>query len=570
MGADSAIILVGDDPASLADLVAPMMSRLESAGWSQRVDDPYVRVFSPTAGRLDISRALDGHGVLLGEVFDQEGGPVAPIDRRVLACRRLDVPAARAVVGEIWGRYLLVRRVDGKTAILRDPSGALEAVTWRKRGVTLVSTTASAILDPWLPDDVAIDLSALGEMVRGPGEYRHRLALTGLTPVAAGELRVVGSDQSQAEQVWSPADIYRAAIGTPPPDLRAVVELAVRALAGERTWVAEVSGGLDSAIVAHALRGDQQGRVAAWVNHYVDQPEGDERAYARPVVAALGARLTEVRRAGLGLSADRLALSAEGFRPAINDMDPDYNDDIARRIDDHAAWGSLTGQGGDAVFFQMPSPLIAFDEVFEQGLRTRLPVIHRVARWTRRSLWPGAWWRTWRDYRKSRSEWSHPWTADLRGVPPAKATQISILAFCQTFQGQAMRSRQGSCINPLLSQPVMEAGLAWSAVDLTWGGRDRAAARRAFADVLPEALLTRRSKGELGAYYGEGVAENLPFLRDYILNGRLAEAGLLDPDLGARMNRDVLLWRGGFSQLISLALAEAWLRRWTERLSQRV
>ena len=42
----------------------------------------------------------------------------------------------------------------------------------------------------------------------------------------------------------------------------------------------------------------------------------------------------------------------------------------------------------------------------------------------------------------------------LGGVPPAKALQMSALAFCQTFQGLAVRSRLGPCLNPLLSQPV--------------------------------------------------------------------------------------------------------------------
>ena len=135
-----------------------------------------------------------------------------------------------------------------------------------------------------------------------------------------------------SEQIWSPAQIYREGRDAAPPDLREVVRTAVRALAGDRDWVTEVSGGLDSALVAAALRPDQRDRVAAWVNHYVDQPEGDERAYARTVVDLFGGRLTEVRREGLRLDAERLSLSASGFRPAINDIDPDYNDDIAARI----------------------------------------------------------------------------------------------------------------------------------------------------------------------------------------------------------------------------------------------
>ena len=152
-------------------------------------------------------------------------------------------------------------------------------------------------------------------------------------------------------------------------------------------------------------------------------------------------------------------------------------------------------------------------------------------------------------------------------MPPAKALQISVLAFCQSFQAEAVRSRLGPCINPLLSQPVMEAGLAMSTVDLTWGGRDRAAARAAFRDAIPHSIFDRRSKGELSAYYGEAVAGRLGFLRDYLLGGALAEAGLIRPDLDDQLSRDAMVWKGGHSELLTLALIEAWVRRWKARLA---
>ncbi|MDK2745726.1 MAG: asparagine synthase C-terminal domain-containing protein [Brevundimonas sp.] len=569
MAADAVVILVGDTPAALEAMVAPVRRRLSRAGWSRKTHDPFIAVFAPTQGRLEITRGLDGHGVLVGEVFDGDGHALSPTARAVLGLRRLDTAGARAVCSERWGRYLLVRRIDGNVAVLRDPSGALECVVWRKRGVTLISTSAAAVIDPWLPDHIAIDWDQLADGISRPGDYRHRLPLLGLEPVAGGALRTHGAGVNRVEQIWKPAEIYRRRRDRPPPDLRAVVERSVRALAGDRRWVVEVSGGLDSAIVTAALTADQRGQAVAWVNHYVDHPEGDERAYARAVADRHGLALTEVRRDGLRLDAARLTQSAEGFRPATNDIDPDYNDDIADRIEAPGAWGSLTGQGGDAVFFQMPSLLIGLDELRERGLRARPRVLHRVSRWLRRSLWPTALAQAWREDRHGRADWAHPWTDDLAGVPPAKALQIAVLSFCQSFQGPSVRSRLGPCVNPLLSQPVMEAGLALSTVDLTWGGRDRAMVRAAFADALPPSILERRSKGELGAYYGGAVAGRLGFLRDYLLGGALAEAGLIDHRLEDRLDRDILLWRGGHSDILSLALTEAWLRRWRARLAQR-
>ena len=569
MTAQTALVLIGDTPAALDDLVAPLSRRLVRAGWSRRSADPFIRVYTPTQSRIDVSPGLDGHGVLIGEVFDAEGRALSLRERGVMGCGRLDEARARSITSTYWGRYLLARRVDGDVAVLRDPSGALECVVWRKNGVTLISTGCSAVIDPFLPDALDLDWEQVAAIVRRPGEHRHTLPLTQLLPVAAGELRTFGRGESHGQQIWNPAEIYRRSRTKPLPDLRAVVERSVRSLAGDRRWIAEISGGLDSAIVAASLTEAQRQNVDAWVNHYVDQPEGDERVYARAVVAMNGDVLTEVRRVGLRLDSRRLAVSAEGSRPAVNDIDPDYNDDIAQRVRDTGAWGTLTGQGGDAVFFQIPTLLVGLDELHERGVHARPEVVHRLSRWLRRSVWPGGFVKSLRDHARDRATWDHPWLDDLKGVPPAKAMQISILAFCQAFQAEAARSRLGPCINPLLSQPVMEAGLAISTVDLTWGGRDRWAARSAFQDAIPHSIFDRRSKGELSAYYGEAVADRLDFLRDFLLGGALADAGLIDRGLEARMTRDAILWRGGHSELLTLAVIEAWLRRWKARLAER-
>lgn len=567
MSADAYVVLAADDAGALETLSRKIARRLAGAGWSRRVSHPFIAVYAPATSRLEIVAALDGHGVMVGEIFDHVGRSLSPEERGVVACRALDANRASDIVSTFWGRYVVVRRTSGDAAILRDPSGAVEAVAWRKDGVTVIAPTAPPALDCLLPDNLTIDWESMRGLLTRGGGYRHELALSALTPVASGALLHICPAGVRSRQIWRPSEVYRRAREQVRPDLREVVDRSVRALAGERAWVVEVSGGLDSAIIAGALSDHQRARITQWVNHFVDDPEGDERAFARPVVERHGYRLTEVKRNGLNLSAARLALSADAFRPPVNDLDTDYNDDIAARVESSGAWGSLTGQGGDVVFFQMPSYLIAFDEVHERQLRTRPEVLHSAARWTGQSLWPNAWLKARRAHTRALRDRRHPWLDDLQGVPPAKATQILGLVNSQAFQGHAVRGRYGPCVNPLLSQPVMEAGLAWSSVDLTWGGRDRFAARAAYADAIPASIFNRRSKGELGAFYGEAVARNLDFLRSYLLEGELAAAGLLPQGLADETTREALVWQGGFARLVTLALTEAWLRRWQARIA---
>ena len=59
---------------------------------------------------------------------------------------------------------------------------------------------------------------------------------------------------------------------------------------------------------------------------------------------------------------------------------------------------------------------------------------------------------------------------------------------------------------------------------------------------------------------------HLPFLRAYLLDGRLAAEGVLDrAGLEARLTEDALRWRGGAAQILAAVSVEAWVRRWMGR-----
>lgn len=68
--------------------------------------------------------------------------------------------------------------------------------------------------------------------------------------------------------------------------------------------------------------------------------------------------------------------------------------------------------------------------------------------------------------------------------------------------------------------------------------------------------------------YGRMVLDNLTFLRSWLLEGRLATMGLIDLEKADRLlDRDTLMWRGGYGSIIVPAAIEGWVRRWERRLS---
>jgi asparagine synthase (glutamine-hydrolysing) len=91
-------------------------------------------------------------------------------------------------------------------------------------------------------------------------------------------------------------------------------------------------------------------------------------------------------------------------------------------------------------------------------------------------------------------------------------------------------------------------------------------ARQAFADLLPEAVLSRRSKGGPTTFAYEIVDAGRGHLLESLMDGVLAERNLID-----RVALEGVLGGTGpippadYLRLLQFAEAEAWCRHWVAR-----
>ena len=142
--------------------------------------------------------------------------------------------------------------------------------------------------------------------------------------------------------------------------------------------------------------------------------------------------------------------------------------------------------------------------------------------------------------------------------------QIEGLTDALIFQGDSLRARSVRIIHPLMSQPILETCLDLPVDALVRGGRDRGLARKAFQTSLPPEVSERRTKGDMTAFYGRMIARSLKVLRPFLLEGGLAQAGLLDLErLDEALTCERLAADGGYGDVMDLATQEAWARRWS-------
>ncbi|OYZ43400.1 MAG: hypothetical protein B7Y31_04035 [Novosphingobium sp. 16-62-11] len=116
---------------------------------------------------------------------------------------------------------------------------------------------------------------------------------------------------------------------------------------------------------------------------------------------------------------------------------------------------------------------------------------------------------------------------------------------------------------PLLSQPVVETALripSWLWVE---GGQDRAVARAAFANRLPDLIRDRRSKGALDGYALAAIEQQTRELLPFLLDGHLARQGLLDlARVESALRQRARRADPRAHLLLPLIDTESWLRAW--------
>ncbi len=563
------VAAIGPDAGS--DLCRRMRPAAVAAGWT--VDDIGPSQWVAVRGApLARHRLDDGELLLIGDVIPSSGAWSARYNSLETA--------ATDLLHHVWGRYVavLLDAAGGLFGVFRDPSGALDCALSRIGSTWLIaSDTPDWFIDSGVgPPALAWD--AVSTALRDPITLSTADLLDGWRTVPPG---VFQQADGRRRVLWSPARRARQSEPTEPSALRASVDEAVAGLTrGRAALLVEISGGLDSAIMGASLKAGGFAGPVVWLNTHGPFAESDERLYAAAVADRLGVSLTVRSRSredlARGLSLDH----PRSLRPSLNRLDAVYDAMQAELCEANGAEGVLTGKGGDVAFLQTASSTVLADELRDRGLGALFggtgPVL---ARRMRRSAWrvlraaaaaacrPRAYAPPTNSFLHSDLQGPtrnlHPWLADLEGLGPGKQRQIVGFASHLGLHSLSRRSETAALLHPALSQPVMETVLATPVYRLTRGGHDRLLAREAFADRLPDLLLQRRSKAELGAYYGRVVAAKADALRPHLLEGHLARQGLIDRrQVEAALQVEHLIWQGGYVELMSLALMESWVGVW--------
>lgn len=553
---------------------------IQSIGMSLRTRLGAARVFAST----DCPTLILPSGIcLIGNAYSRQGQHIHDVSQLPRLSTNSEVEDF--ILSKLWGEYVLVGQspADPRAfTVLRSPShacelGCLYSLDERRAFVTSDITLATGLG----LYERTVNFDAVIHRLVFPDIKTSRSALAGIRELLPGQILHASRTATRLTQAWSPwhhtcteqryADVNEAA-----QSVRAAIEMVVRTLANrDDSVLLELSGGLDSSVVAAALRHTSARVHCSTLATPI--PGSDESDYAASVAAMLGVKLSTIQ---LGFDDARFdfPLPPQLIAPPIGPLQYAADKSMQKEAERCGTRSSFSGAGGDTVFCFVSNASPAADAFRGGGLATGIKAIGDLSSFHQCTYWKAAQ-LTLKKLVKSGPLFKpdqtfllrqiglpepllHPWSQHPPHALPGERQRIFELAATQSFHDVCPRAVSRPVRMPLLTQPVIEACLrapTWMWFD---GGQNRAIVRQAFADVLPRKIINRRSKGSFTAFLGALYRRNRNQMLDFLLDGQLQAHGLLDTDaLQQLATHDPGPRDSAFMRVLELSALENWVRQ---------
>lgn len=527
---------------------------------------------------------IPDRGVAIGHLFSSDGQPVTSEQMAAQATGSEDLE--KYFLERYWGEYILIlasKDSPHELSILRDPSGGTPCVYSINNGAGFVTSHISIAASMNLCSK-QIDWDYISHALAFTYLRTSRTALWGVSELLPGCAMDVRGSAVAIRTCWSPwrfvdGESRQNTIDEAASRIRRAVTCAVEAWAVlDREILLELSGGLDSSIVAACLCGVDVRVVCCTVMAPV--PGTDERHYARQMADLLSVDLQSVH-----ISFDSIRFDfpppPDSVVPAMGILHYATDEAMAAAADAHEVRSFFSGAGGDSVFCYLRGATPAADAFRERGFTAGIAAIENLSA-LHRCTFSKAAWLTLRKLlkgpkppRKANRSFlnpsnslatleMHPWFDAPPGALPGDQEKICDLVGSQSYADGMARNTKRPMRFPLLSQPVVEACLGVPSWMWISGGRNRSVARSAFSHVLPPAILHRRSKGTYVNYCGAIFARTRMQMFNFLASGHLNSRGLLDLDALAKFLATDLPPRDlSFFRVFELCMIENWIRHQT-------
>lgn len=577
---DAYLAVLARDGAELSATSTALSEALDAKGLHVRYSSGRIALFGPQ--ELPILPLPCG-GILVGRLFERGG--VALDNATTLPASSVPELVRQHIIEKCWGSYLVIQLDEqdpGYVTITSSPNAAgnLACVHSIRNGYGFLTSDISLAVHAGLYRK-QIDWNSLILRLKYPNFKGYRTGLVGVTELLPGCSLRLGNTETVIDSAWSPWNFVgperrHQSASEAAAEIRRAVDSAVAAWAGEDLSILlELSGGLDSSIVAACLR-DRHAQIACY-NLATRVPGVDERHYAALMAGQLGVEL-HVEYLDTSAASLEFPPAPDSVAPGMGPLQHIIDQIMERAAERNGATAYYSGGGGDSVFCYLRTAAPAADAFKTNGLGAAFAATRDLAHMHQCTLWKAGRVTLSKLRRPPASPYIedasfiasdttcmrptlHPWLVAPTDALPGDRERIFDLAGNQLFEGQTSRGSRRPLRFPLLSQPVMEACLRAPSWMWVSGGRNRALAREAFSGALPADIVNRQSKATYMSYLGAFYEDNKRRIADFLLGGRLRSQGILDTGtISTFLAAPAPPRDARFLRMFDLCMTENWVR----------
>lgn len=576
-------------------------SVIANGQWTVASNTPGIEIWHAKENPVIAGAFLkDTSHAIIGRIFTRDGVELskAPPVRQAAAIKTL-MHDTRNFMANHWGSYVAFGSEDGgrSVVIARDPSGALPCYVSRfGRARMFFSDIHDALA--CLPLKLTIDARFVEASLLLPHLPKRISGFHEIAEVLPGERWSIKSGIVEMCHCWDPyqliGDEETVSAETAASTVLTTAKMTVSALAGCFDRINVQLGGLDSSAVLALLASTSNHPSINALNLFTKSPRGDERYFARRVAEDLGLVLMERELMPDRISFDQVVASSRQMSPKPFLDLLNIAGDVYYEPAIVSSNASFTGVGGDSIFLQGAGYLPALDYAEKYGLTLSLaPIIANSARYSRISV-VSVLGKVVRALRNPKLALDHIRDNEMRTgryaclsdrlaemtvpldllhpglIPPdsiSKGKCLQVMSSCFSpveYYDRFAPTSELERVDVFLTQPMIETCLRIPSWILAHRGIDRGLERKAFAAILPDEIIRRRTKSTPQEVYDQFIATNRRRIFDYLLDGEL-----LGRDMISKSKvQDALRVNSDETAIMPLAVLnllqwEAWLRGWS-------
>lgn len=530
----------------------------------------------------------DNQGIFVGKLFDRQNclpATFTSADAEAL------IHDPKKLLRDWWGRYVgvLHNKTTHRYTLVRDPLG-LSTVFYISRPDGIIFSSDLSMLYDVLEEKPSLDLNYFAEYIVGKNYTSPLMPFTGVRELQPGMGLHIQPDGSCSQKpLWDLSKCGGSFITDQnafEEELLATLQSTLKAWVGQSSGVClELSGGADSSGVMILLRNILPEHKNIIAVNFIDSktPSSNEVEHAQEVADMSNAPLYFVDWQDSSLL-DPLPSSWRPAKPSTFLLFHKTSQQLHELAQQYGCSEVMNGQGGDHVFLA-PQPLNALaDYWLDRGFKGIMHPMNELSSANRMS-----WLMLTRDTVKSISEYyrgkevsspedisylestfhhvqqqeAYHLKESVKTFYPAKKAHVKSLFHAVAFADRNQRMPYRTLTHPLLSQPLVELGLKIPTYQSFNNGFDRIFFRNSVSRIKKPQALWRTMKGETTGSMAKSFAQHASAVHDIILQGRLAQDGLVNKQW---LDREMAKIRHGQIEnlwpIIHLLTSQLWMSQW--------